>query len=122
MVTARLKVSLPAMDHQHPGLRPLVWRLDSGGPHGRESRAGHAAGAFLFPQMTMMPEARAAAEQDTSSPNFLDYLFLAFNTSTAFSPTDSPVLSRWAKVLMMLQATISLVVIALLAGRAVNIL
>jgi hypothetical protein len=32
------------------------------------------------------------------------------------------VLSRWAKVLMMIQASISLVVIALLAGRAVNIL
>jgi len=44
------------------------------------------------------------------------------NTSTAFSPTASPVLSRWAKVLIMLQATISLLVIALLAGCAFNIL
>jgi len=49
-------------------------------------------------------------------------LFLAFNTSTAFSPTDASVVSRWAKVLMMIQALISLVVITLLAGRAVNIL
>jgi hypothetical protein len=49
-------------------------------------------------------------------------LFLAFNTSTAFSPTDVPVLSRWAKSLMMVQALISLIVIAMLAGRAVNIL
>ena len=56
------------------------------------------------------------------SPNFVDYLFLAFNTSTAFSPTDVPVLSRWAKILMMTQALISLLVIALLAGRAVNII
>jgi hypothetical protein len=47
---------------------------------------------------------------------------LAFNTSTAFSPTVVPVLSRWAKLLMMIQAMISLLVIALLAGRAVNIL
>jgi hypothetical protein len=52
----------------------------------------------------------------------VDYLFLAFNTSTAFSPTDVPVLSRWAKVLMMVQALISLTTIALLAARAVNIL
>ncbi len=37
-------------------------------------------------------------------PRFVDYLFLAFNTSTAFSPTDSPVFSRWAKVLLMLQS------------------
>jgi hypothetical protein len=98
------------------------WRLDSGGPHGRESRAGHAAGAFLFPQMTMLPEVRTAAGQDTWSPNFLDYLFLAFNTSTAFSPTDTPALARWAKLLMMVQSIISLTVLAVLAARAVNIL
>jgi hypothetical protein len=56
------------------------------------------------------------------SPQFIDYLFLAFNTSTAFSPTDSPVLSRWAKGMTMVQSTISLAVIAILAARAVNIL
>jgi uncharacterized membrane protein len=98
------------------------WRLDAGGPHRRDSRAGHADGAFLFPQMTMPPEAKAAAGQQAWSPNFLDYLFLAFNTSTAFSPTDVPVLARWGKVLMMLQSLISLTVIVLLAARAVNIL
>ena len=53
---------------------------------------------------------------------FMDYLFLAFNTSTAFSPTDTAVLSRWAKAGMMLQALISLTIVALLAARAVNIL
>jgi hypothetical protein len=52
----------------------------------------------------------------------MDYLFLAFNTSTAFSPTDVPVLSRWAKALMMIQSLISLGTIAILAARAVNIL
>ena len=72
--------------------------------------------------MTMPPEAKVVAGQDTWSPNFMDYLFLAFNTSTAFSPTDVPVLARWAKVLMMLQSIISLTVLALLAARAVNIL
>jgi hypothetical protein len=56
------------------------------------------------------------------NPGFVDYLFLAFNTSTAFSPTDVPVLSRWAKLLMMIQSLISLATIALLAARAVNIL
>jgi uncharacterized membrane protein len=52
----------------------------------------------------------------------VDYLFLAFNTSTAFSPTDTPILSRWAKVLTMLQSIISFATVALLAARAVNIL
>ena len=47
---------------------------------------------------------------------------LVFNTSTAFSPTDVPVLARWGKVLMMLQSIISLTVLVLLAARAVNIL
>jgi hypothetical protein len=98
------------------------WRLDAGGPHGRETRDGHASGAFLFPQMTMLPDAKEAAGQTMWSPNFLDYLFLAFNTSTAFSPTDTPALARWGKALMMLQSLISLTILALLAGRAVNIL
>jgi hypothetical protein len=55
-------------------------------------------------------------------PGFVDYLFLAFNTSTAFSPTDVPVLSRWAKGLMMIQSSISLGTLAILAARAINIL
>ena len=54
------------------------------------------------------------------SPGFIDYLFLAFNTSTAFSPTDTLVLSRHAKVLMMVQSLISLLVLAVLAAAAIN--
>src|SRR6185369_2619280 len=98
------------------------WRLDGGGPQERARTLGHTDGAFLFPQMTMPADAKIAAGEQEWQPNFVDYLFLAFNTSTAFSPTDVPVLSRWAKSIMMVQALISLLVIALLAGRAVNIL
>lgn len=98
------------------------WRLDAGGPQEREMRGVHTDGAFLFPQMTLDPEAKRTMGEDTWSPGFVDYLFLAFNTSTAFSPTDVPVLSRWAKLLMMVQSLISLATIALLAARAVNIL
>ena len=97
------------------------WRLDAGGPNHRDLRAGHQEGAFLFPQMTS-DEAKIAGGRPMWSPNFIDYLFLAFNTSTALSPTDVPVLSRWAKLLMMMQSLISLTVIVLLAARAVNIL
>lgn len=95
------------------------WRLDAGGPHGRDRRKQHNDGAFLFPQMTLPP---GSGDGKDWKPNFLDYLFLAFNTSTAFSPTDVPVLTRWAKVLMMIQSLISLTVLVLLAARAVNIL
>jgi hypothetical protein len=93
------------------------WRLDAGGPHGREKAATHKEGAFLFPQMSL-----GTTSNPNWSPHFVDYLFLAFNTSTALSPTDTPALSRWAKILMMIQAIISLAVLALLAARAVNIL
>jgi len=72
--------------------------------------------------MTLAPEIREEMGEGDWSPQFVDYLFLAFNTSTAFSPTDVPVLSRWAKLLMMIQSMISLTTIAILAARAVNIL
>jgi hypothetical protein len=98
------------------------WRLDAGGPAQRDLEGAHTDGAFLFPQMVLDPVLREQMGEQDWRPGFVDYLFLAFNTSTAFSPTDVPVLSRWAKVLMMLQASISLATLALLAARAVNIL
>jgi len=98
------------------------WRLDAGGPRARELRGVHTDGAFLFPQMTLNRQTKQEMGEECWSPNFVDYLFLAFNTSTAFSPTDSPVLSRWAKLLMMVQSLISFTTVALLAARAVNIL
>lgn len=98
------------------------WRLDGGGPNERDRQGVHTDGAFLFPQMMMDQEKRREMGEDTWSPGFIDYLFLAFNTSTAFSPTDVPVLSRWAKAMMIVQSLISLATVALLAARAVNIL
>jgi branched-subunit amino acid transport protein len=97
------------------------WRLDAGGPNARDRRKVHSEGSFLFPQMTF-DKSDPDSTANGWTPGFVDYLFLAFNTSTAFSPTDVPVLSRWAKLLMMLQAIISLATLALLAARAVNIL
>ena len=96
------------------------WRLDAGGPHAREARDQYSHGAFVFPQLALPQESKL--RDPAWKPEFIDYLFLAFNTSTAFSPTDVPVLGRWAKVLMMLQSTISLATIAILAARAINIL
>ena len=70
--------------------------------------------------MTMSEDMLKQTGQQDWSPNFVDYLFLAFNTSTAFSPTDVPVLARWAKILMMLQSLLSLLIIALLAAAWPN--
>lgn len=98
------------------------WRLDGGGPNARDQRGAHTDGAFLFPQMTLDDATQRQMGEQHWSPGFVDYLFIAFNTSTAFSPTDCPVLSRWAKVLMMTQALISFTTVVLLAARAVNIL
>jgi hypothetical protein len=92
------------------------WKIDAGGPLGRESARGRPDSSFLFPQML------EPGGDSSWSPHFMDYLFLAFNTSTAFSPTDTAALSRWAKAGMMLQSLISLTIVALLAARAVNIL
>jgi hypothetical protein len=98
------------------------WRLDAGGPRARELRGVHTDGAFLFPQMLLDQQAKREMGEQCWSPGFVDYLFLAFNTSTAFSPTDTPVLTPWAKLMMMIQSLISLATVALLAARAVNIL
>ncbi|MGA9883749.1 MAG: hypothetical protein WBQ34_08530 [Candidatus Acidiferrales bacterium] len=95
------------------------WRLDAGGPHARAHATGQIKSAFLFPQMT---RPSMGADGTPWYPHFVDYLFLAFNTSTAFSPTDTSVLSRGAKLAMMAQSLISLLIVALLAARAVNIL
>jgi hypothetical protein len=101
------------------------WRLDAGGPNARERREAHTEGAFLFPQMTFPASSgldQTIAEEEGWRPHFVDYLFVAFNTSTAFSPTDAPVLSKWAKMAMMIQAIISFTTVVLIAARAVNIL
>jgi len=91
------------------------WTLDRGGPAAR-GLSHHCRPDFLFAQMT------APGTPDDWSPGFVDYLFLAFTNATAFSPTDTLPLSGRAKMLMMAQSTISLLTIALVAARAVNIL
>ncbi len=110
-----------SLGHQLPGLRVVVLASRRGRtPCAPSSRQPHRRG-FSFSANDPVAQDGEAVEENWS-PGFVDYLFLAFNTSTAFSPTDSPVLSRWAKVAMMVQSTISFATVALLAARAVNIL
>jgi hypothetical protein len=92
------------------------WELDAGGPACRAA-AHRAHPDFLFVQMQV-----PSLTDSEWEPRFLDYLYLSFTTATAFSPTDTLPLTRWAKVLMMLQSAISLSTLALVIARAVNIL
>jgi hypothetical protein len=92
------------------------WLIESG--HGR-SGGGPAARPrdFLFPQ-----QASEALGYSGWRPRYLDYLFLAFCTSVAFSPADVATLSHRAKVLQMTQATISQALLVLVAARGINLL
>jgi uncharacterized membrane protein len=92
------------------------WEVDRGGPAAR-ANAREDFPDFLFPQMTL-PE---MAHRDWE-PHFTDYLYVSFTNATAFSPTDTMPLSRWAKLAMLAQSSVSLVTVALVIARAVNIL
>ena len=92
------------------------WEFDRGGPVAR-MLGSKPYPDFLFPQMES-PEL-APPEWE---PRFVDYLYLSFTNATAFSPTDVMPLSRWAKLTMLAQSAISLITVALVVARAVNIL
>ena len=93
----------------------FYWEMDGGGPGRRANIAKHEHD-FLFPQ-----NQNEQYMQSKWLPTFIDYLYVAATNATAFSPTDTMPLSRRAKMLMLAQALISLVTIALVAARAVNI-
>ncbi len=95
----------------------LYWQLDRGGPGSRENK-DRIKPDWLFPQQGAPAEDVAPDWQ----PTFVDYLFLGFSTATAFSPTDALPLTIRAKMLMMLESSISLVTIVVVASRAINIL
>jgi uncharacterized membrane protein len=92
------------------------WDLDRGGAAARALESGTSP-AFLFPEM-QNPELVG----DGWYPSFVDYLHLSFSTAMAFSPTDVSAIKPWAKLMMMGEETISLVVGILVVARAVNIL
>jgi uncharacterized membrane protein len=91
------------------------WQLDRGGPE-RRARGEEGQLDFLFPQMT---EERLA---EGWHPTFVDYLYVSYTNSTAFSPTDTMPLTARVKLLMAAQSLISIITVLLVAARAVNIL
>jgi hypothetical protein len=94
----------------------LYWQLDRGGPGARENKE-RIKPDWLFPQTGASEEAPPDWQ-----PTFVDYLFLGFSTATAFSPTDALPLTSRAKILMMIESSISLMTILVVASRAINIL
>lgn len=92
------------------------WLIDRGGPHVRARRSFGRA-EFFFPEMAAGDFAIAKW-----TPGLTEYMYLAFTNATAFSPTDTLPLSSRARLLMTVESGMSLIIIALVAARAVNIL
>jgi hypothetical protein len=92
------------------------WDLDRGGAAARAHRPFDNP-AFVFPEMQNSDYVPAGWV-----PRFVDYLSLAFWTATAISPTDISAIKPWAKLLMMLEASGSIVLAALVIARAINVL
>jgi hypothetical protein len=94
----------------------LYWQIDRGGPYARASKSS-AKPDWVFPQ--------PATPEDLPPdwrPLFLDYLYLGYNTATAFSPTDALPLTRRAKMFMMIESTISLLTMVIILAHAINVL
>jgi len=94
----------------------FFWQHDGGGPLARPN-CPPARRDFLFPQ-----QLEPIFAESGWRPLFLDYLYISFTNSTAFSPTDTMPLTRWAKMLMLVQSAISLSLAVMVVARAVNIL
>jgi hypothetical protein len=93
------------------------WQLDGGGPGNRGTHRPPVD--FLFPQMNTSAE---VTQEPDWKPSFTDYLFVSITNGTAFSPTDALPLTHRAKLMMAVQALVSLATVALVAARAINIL
>jgi uncharacterized membrane protein len=93
------------------------WEFDRGGPVARALNVKRYPD-FQFPQMALPPD----LVPPDWEPRFVDYLYLALTNAAAFSPTDTMPLSRWAKIAMAAQSLVSIVTVALVVSRAVNIL
>jgi uncharacterized membrane protein len=92
------------------------WNLDRGGPAARAAGTGPKP-ALIFPEMLHKEHV-----EEGWYPTFVDYFHFSFATAAAFSPTDVSAVKIWAKLMMMAESAISLVVGILVVARAVNIL
>jgi uncharacterized membrane protein len=93
----------------------LYWEMDSGGA---AVRAHHSS---PYPDLAFPQQLNPHVAPPGWRPRFVDYLYLAFTNAVAFSPTDVMPLTEWPKVTMVMQALVSLVILALVIARAVNV-
>jgi uncharacterized membrane protein len=103
------------------------WELDGDGPDMRahvDAATDVTNADFLFPQMQMAITGKATPPciDQHWKPQFYDYLYLSFTDSTAFSPADVMPLTRWAKALMTVEALISLITVAIVLARSINVI
>jgi uncharacterized membrane protein len=92
------------------------WEIDRGGPVERAARSARRA-SFAFPE-----DATPDLVRPGWMPTYPDYLYLSFTAATAFSPTDTLPIRVWAKMTMMVESAVSLVLAILVVARAINIL
>lgn len=93
------------------------WDLDAGGAAARANGSPNHPVGFIFPEYT-----NPDLVEPGWFPRFVDYLALSFNTAMAFSPTDVAAVRPWAKLLLMAESMVSLLVAVLVLARAINIL
>ena len=93
------------------------WHLDAGGPAARAKGRTDDVAAFRFPEEDIPARMEAGWY-----PQFVDYFALSFNTGTAFSPTDVAPVRHWSKLALVGESAISLILVALVVARAVNVL
>ena len=94
----------------------LYWELDSGGP------AVRAHGLPTYPDFSFPQQQDPDSCPPNWRPQYLDYLYLGFVTATTFGPADVIPMRTWAKMVMMVQAAITLALLGLVIARAVGVL
>ena len=93
----------------------LYWELDGGGA------AERLHDRRQYPDFAFPEDLNPSVASPSWRPIFADYLYLGFTNATAFSPTDVMPLARWAKMMMVAQAMMSIVILALVIANAVNL-
>lgn len=92
------------------------WEIDRGGPHRR------SGGSELWPDLQFPQMENPDLAPPGWRPSFADYLYTAFANGTSFAPADAMPLSVRMKTLFLGESLVSLITIAVVAARAVNIL
>lgn len=95
----------------------VYWELDGDGPEAR-SDGYRDFPDLVFPQQQSDQQGLAPANW---KPTFPDYVYVSLTAATAFSPTDAMPYSKRVKLVMGIESTMSLAIVAMIVARAINI-